>query len=138
MPGLLTCATTATQARPHMDIGDLLTAEAELRSAMLSSDVERLESLLSPRLLFVGLDGHALSRDQDIELHRAGRLRLTVLDTDVEVAAVHEGLAVTVVHANVAGTLDGMPFEGHFVYTRTWERVAERWQVVSAVCRRAD
>jgi len=114
---------------------ELLHAEAVLRTAMLASDIDTLDSLLSPELIFIGPHGEISTKADDIAMHRSGRLRLTVLFTQPLVLAVTGRVAVTVVDANLAGSVDGVGFEGLFRYTRTWIcDEHHHWQVLTAVC----
>lgn len=113
---------------------ELLHAEAILRAAMLASDTDTLDGLLSDALVFVGPNREICTKADDIALHRSGRLRLRVLLTQPLVVAVEGVVALTVTEANLAGSLDGVEFEGLFRYTRTWVFEEARWQVLTAVC----
>ena len=96
----------------------VLTAEAELRSAMLAGDVDALDRLLDADLVFTGLDGRVIGKAADLDAHRTGRLRLSRLDPS-ERHVVRCGPTVVVsVRVDLAGTYDGEPTGGAYRYTR--------------------
>ena len=55
-------------------------ADQKLRSAMLASDVQTLDQLIDDDLLFIGLDGSVLTKEDDLGFHRSGEQRITALD----------------------------------------------------------
>ncbi len=115
---------------PH-STDDLEAAELELQRAMVASDVVALDALLDDELEFVGPDGAVLTKAQDIEAHRSGRLRITELLVERQRVRVLEELGTTDVIATVAGTHEGAPFRTRLRYQRTW-RLGDAWTVVSA------
>ena len=52
-------------------------AEERLRAAMLTGDVSELDALIDDRLVFIGPDGGAYTKEDDLELHRSGAERVT-------------------------------------------------------------
>ena len=109
----------------------VLTAEAELRSAMLAGDVDALDRLLDADLVFTGLDGRVIGKAADLDAHRTGRLRLSRLDPS-ERHVVRCGPTVVVsVRVDLAGTYDGEPTGGAYRYTRVWCERPEGWRIVA-------
>lgn len=106
------------------------TLEESLRSAMLSSDVEALDALLDEGLMFVGVRGELLRKADDLELHRAGRLKLTRAEWRRVEVADHAHSAVSLVTADLAGTIDGSEFTGAVRYCRFWANTGAGWRVV--------
>lgn len=104
--------------------------EEALRIAMLTSDVEALDSLIADDLIFVGPSGDVFHKQDDLALHRSGRQKLTLAEwRSVEISAQGQA-AVTSVTAELAGTFDGAAFAGHFRYCRFWVKTASGWQVL--------
>ncbi|AEI65256.1 nuclear transport factor 2 family protein [Corallococcus macrosporus] len=113
---------------------DIQAAEAALRQAMLSSDVDTLDALLSDDLLFINHAGQLFDKEADLAPHRSGALRLTRLDfTEQQMRYLSAG-AVVVVRASVSGEFQGARFEGDFRYTRVWQLVDDAPQVITAHC----
>lgn len=110
----------------------LLAAEHALQSAQRAGDVDALDALLHPRCVGVGPDGSVFSKDDDLESHRSGALRITRLEEeslDVREDAVS---GVTRLVAAVEAIQGGSAVSARLVYTRLWARTDERWLVLAA------
>ncbi|GAA3217194.1 nuclear transport factor 2 family protein [Oerskovia jenensis] len=110
----------------------LLAAEHALQAAQRAGDVDALDALLHPRCVGVGPDGSVFSKDDDLESHRSGALRITRLEEeslDVREDAV---CGVTRLVAAVEAIQGGAAVSARLVYTRLWARTDERWRVLAA------
>lgn len=107
-------------------------AEERLRLAMLASDAAALDELISPELIFTNHLGHVLGKQDDVELHRTGLLKLhTLQPSEMQVQASAQ-LAVVSVRMRVAGAYGGAPFEEDLRYTRVWRIAANgNWEIVA-------
>jgi ketosteroid isomerase-like protein len=108
-------------------------SEEQLRRAMLASDVDTLDQLLDEALLFSSPTGDIIRKDDDLELHRSGRQRLTKLEPrELVVELFGDDIGIVTVLSEVAGTFDGQPFDGTFRYLRTWRREHHAsWRVIA-------
>jgi hypothetical protein len=115
-----------------MSIDDeILTCEAELRQAQLTGDVAALDRLLDERLLFTGIDGALASKQEDLSLHRSGRLRITKMEP-LDRHMLHlEGISVVSVGMDAVAIMDGTPVSATLRYTRVWHKRPEGWRVVA-------
>ncbi|MGS0897118.1 nuclear transport factor 2 family protein [Burkholderia stagnalis] len=105
--------------------------EAALRAAMLSNDVEALDTLLDDDLVFTVPGGQVISKDDDLSAHRAKLLRLDRLDLhDTHARAIGEMILV-ITKATLAGRFDTIAIDGTFAYTRLWRRSGAHWRVVA-------
>ncbi|MDA0573779.1 nuclear transport factor 2 family protein [Burkholderia gladioli] len=105
--------------------------EAALRDAMLANDVVTLSELIDDDLVFTAPDGQVLSKDDDLDAHRARLLRLHRLDI-IETRSRRVGeMVVTVTKADLAGHFGSTPIDGQFAYTRLWRASGERWRVIA-------
>jgi hypothetical protein len=105
--------------------------EERLRVAMLRSDVAELDALIADDLLFVGPGGGIHTKADDLQLHRSGLQQLSeAVWRAIEVRS-HGSTCVTVVTAQLSGTMMGEPFSGMFRYVRTWVAQEDLWQVVA-------
>ncbi|MGJ4801770.1 nuclear transport factor 2 family protein [Luteimonas sp. SDU82] len=104
--------------------------EESLRSAMLRSDIDALDTLLADGLIFVGAQGEVLRKEDDLELHRSGRLELTKAEWRCAELADQGHSAVSLVTADLAGSIDGSEFTGTFRYCRFWVETGAGWRVV--------
>ncbi|MFF7397801.1 nuclear transport factor 2 family protein [Achromobacter sp. NPDC008082] len=109
-------------------------AEEELRQAMLASDIAALSRLLDPGLLFTNHMGWTFTREDDLEAHRSGLLKIHGLDLSEWNIAVREACAVVSVQARITGSYNGVPANGTFRFMRTWAPDAEQnqWRVIAA------
>lgn len=108
--------------------------EQELRAAMMTSNCDELDRLISPDLVFTNQVGSRLSKDDDISAHKSGALRIERLDyTDKKVRVLGSSAIVCVV-ADVEGQYAGEPFSGRFAYTRLWHHSSGVWKIEAAHC----
>jgi ketosteroid isomerase-like protein len=109
--------------------------EKKLRNAMLSSDVETLDGLLSDEIVFTNQDGQRLSKADDLAAHRSGLLSIDRLEPRAEptIRVIGDSAIVTVT-VDLAGTYDGQPFGGAFAYSRMWHRHRDKWRIEAAHC----
>lgn len=104
----------------NMKTPDIEALEERLRLAMIASDVTELDYLISPRLMFVGPGGELVGKDDDLQAHRSGSIRLRsilVLERRIE---LFSSFAVVNVVAALEGTFGSTSFAGQFRYTRVW------------------
>ncbi|NVJ24756.1 nuclear transport factor 2 family protein [Myxococcus sp. AM011] len=113
---------------------DLLAAEESLRQAMLRGDVAALDALISDDLVFVNHTGQVFNKEMDLAAHRSGVLRFTRLEVSEPIIRYLSAGAVVIVSASVAGTHGGTPFEARLRYSRVWQWVDERPQIVTGQC----
>ncbi|MBR8036650.1 nuclear transport factor 2 family protein [Burkholderia vietnamiensis] len=105
--------------------------EIALRAAMLSNDVDALDTLLDDDLIFTVPTGQIISKHDDLAAHRAKLLRVDTLDfVEMRVQAIGE-MIVTATTVVLAGDFDGTPFSGRFAYTRLWRQAGDRWHVAA-------
>ncbi|CUI63001.1 nuclear transport factor 2 family protein [Achromobacter kerstersii] len=109
-------------------------AEEELRQAMLASDIAALSRLLDPELIFTNHMGWTFTREDDLDAHRSGLLKIHGLDLSEWNIAVREACAVVSVQARITGSYNGVPANGTFRFMRTWTPDAEQnqWRVIAA------
>ena len=109
--------------------------EERLRDAMLAGNAEELEQLLNAELAFVGPDGAVWTKDEDLNSHRQGRLRLTDLTLSERTYRRMGDVVVVIAKARLVGTYDDAPIAGDYRYTRVWRRLGteehDPWQVVA-------
>ncbi|WP_313621824.1 nuclear transport factor 2 family protein [Achromobacter sp.] len=115
-------------------IAGIQQAEERLRQAMLASDIAALEILLDPSLLFVNHMGWSVTREDDLDAHRSGLLKIHALDLSEQNVLPQGDCAVVSVLARISGSYNGVPANGTFRFMRTWARDAatDNWRVIAA------
>ena len=105
--------------------------EAALRQAQLASDVRELDRLVDDALVFVGPNGAVYGKQDDLDAHRRGSIRITRLEPSEERIQRFGHIAVVSVRMEMAGTFEGAAFAGPFRYTRVWRAQAGSWRIVA-------
>jgi hypothetical protein len=109
----------------------LRACETALRRAQLASDVAELDRLLDATLVFTGPNGLVYGKDDDLEAHRRGVIRITRLDPSEERVQRFGQIAVVSVRMEMAGAFEGVAFAGPFRYTRVWRAHGDSWRIVA-------
>jgi len=118
-------------ARAELSDASLHACEAALRQAQLASDVRALDRLVDDALVFTGPDGAVYGKQDDLDAHRRGLIRITRLDPSEERIQRFGPIAVVSVRMEMSGTFQGAAFAGPFRYTRVWRAEREGWRIVA-------
>jgi ketosteroid isomerase-like protein len=109
----------------------LRACEEALRKAQLASDVRELDRLLDDALVFTGPNGAVYGKQDDLDAHRRGIIRITRLEPSEERIQRFGDIAVVVVRMEMSGTFEGQAFAGPFRYTRVWRKHEDGWRIVA-------
>lgn len=105
--------------------------EERLRLAMLASDVDVLDELISPDLIFTNHLGQVFGKQDDLELHRSGVLKFHALESSELLVKVFGLLFVVLVRMQMSGTYGGSRFTADLRYTRIWRSSTNgSWRIV--------
>ena len=118
-------------ARAELSDASLNACEAALRQAQLASDVRALDRLVDDALVFTGPDGAVYGKQDDLDAHRRGLIRITRLEPSEERIQRFGHIAVVSVRMEMSGTFQGAAFAGPFRYTRVWRAHREGWRIVA-------
>lgn len=108
--------------------------EESLRKAMMASDIEILDELLSDDLIFVNHFGHLVTKEVDIEAHRTGLLNFTDVTFLEQKVILLEDSAVTITRVSLKGTYGVEPIEDEMCYTRVWQMINDECKVITGHC----
>jgi ketosteroid isomerase-like protein len=109
----------------------LLACEAALRQAQLTSNVQELDRLVDDALVFTGPNGAVYGKQDDLDAHRRGLIRITRLEPSEERVQRFGHIAVVSVRMEMSGTFEGAAFAGPFRYTRVWRAHENGWRIVA-------
>jgi hypothetical protein len=119
----------------NLDVGpseaSLHACEMALRRAQLTSDVGELDRLVDDELVFTGPNGAVYGKQDDLDGHRRGIIRISRLDPSEERIQHFGNIAVVSVRMEMSGTFEGAPFAGPFRYTRVWRADGDSWRIVA-------
>jgi hypothetical protein len=105
--------------------------EMALRRAQLTGDVGELDRLVDDELVFTGPNGAVYGKQDDLDGHRRGIIRITRLEPSEERIQHFGNIAVVSVRMEMSGTFEGAPFAGPFRYTRVWRADGDSWRIVA-------
>ena len=106
-------------------------AEELLRRAMLTSDVELLDALISPNLVFTTHFGSVISKHDDLQVHQGGALKFHTIElSEQKIFAISDVMFVSV-RARVTGIFGNSQFQDDIRFSRFCQKTSEHsWQVV--------
>ncbi len=108
-------------------------SERRLRNAMLQSNINALDELLSDDLIFTNHLGHLMTKQDDLEAHRSGMLNIETLIPSEEHIQIKGDVAVVTMKVRISGSFAGVSSENDFRFTRIWARSSNNtWQIIAA------
>lgn len=111
----------------------ILQAEERLRLAMLNSDVNTLNELLAPELIFTNHLGQVLGKQDDLNAHQSGTLKIQVLTPSEQYIQLRGNIAIVTVRVHLVGSYAGIASDHDFRFTRVWTLSSmDTWQIVAA------
>ncbi len=112
----------------------IVKSEESLRLAMLQSDVNALNELLAPELIFTNHLGQMLTKKDDLAAHQSGTLKIDVWElSEEQIRLIGDNVAIVSVRVHLSGRYAGARSEADFRFTRIWApSSAGAWRVVAA------
>ncbi|MCH4168325.1 MAG: nuclear transport factor 2 family protein [Streptococcaceae bacterium] len=104
--------------------------EARLRKAMLNSDVEELNQLLSENLKFVNHFGQVVTKADDIKSHQTGEFSMTSIEIKSQDLYISDGAIITISDVELEVVIASQASSDHLIYTRVWQKIGNDWQVI--------
>ena len=110
----------------------ILEAEERLRLAMLNSDVNALDRLLAPELIFTNHLGQVLRKQDDLNAHQSGLLNIETLIPSEQYIQLLGNVALVTVRVHLVGSYAGVISNCDFRFTRVWTLSShDTWQIVA-------
>ncbi len=110
----------------------IINCEERLRQAMLRSDVDALDELLSSELVFTNHLGQIMSKDDDLNAHKSGLLKLNEIILSDNKISHYGDVVVVTVKAHIIGSYDGAESDSDFRFTRVWNKESNKlWKIVA-------
>lgn len=111
---------------------EIVDLEVRLKTAMLESNINELDKLISDQLIFADHLGRVLSKDDDLEAHKSDDLNIDKIELSEQVIKCFGELAVVSVLAEITGQYKGVLSNGIYRFTRVWTQEAGQWKIVTA------
>ena len=115
----------------HAIEDQIILLEEKLVAAIKSGDINVLEELLHDDLVFNIPSGLTISKIEDIENYRAGKMivdELAIADRIIRVFGSVASVAVTV---HLKATNEGQNIDGTYRYLRVWKFMNGLWQIIA-------
>ncbi|MFB9240264.1 nuclear transport factor 2 family protein [Massilia antarctica] len=111
----------------------IIALEEQLRLAMLAADVDALDRLIAPGLLFTTHMGEVIGKRQDLDMHRSGLLKFRVIAAAERQIEADARLGVMSARMNLVGSFGESPFNLDLRCTRTWRAPDDggQWQIIA-------
>ena len=107
--------------------------ERRLCNAMLGSDLDELDALLADDLVFTDHLGGLWGKQDDLDAHRSGMIKVKTVAASEERIRLLDGVAIVNVRLEISGTFGSAEASGAFRFTRVWMPGQNgQWQVVTA------
>jgi ketosteroid isomerase-like protein len=117
---------------------EVIRVENDLLQAMLKSDVNELDRLISDQLTFAAHTGGIFSKKDDLEAHRSGMIKIECITASDRIIKVFEDFAVVFVLLNIKGSFFGELSEGNFRFSRVWMKEGDGLKIVSGHSTKID
>jgi ketosteroid isomerase-like protein len=105
--------------------------EMQWRQAQVSNDIGVIDHLLADDYVGISANGTIQSKAQALAQHKAGTIRITVLDLDDLKIRLYGDTAVVTSKADVQGVNGESDISGKYRYTRVYNRRLGQWKIVS-------
>lgn len=111
----------------------ILTLEDQLKTAMMSSDTVVLDQLLDDDLIFTNHLGQIMSKNDDLEAHRTGFVKISSIEQSEWQIKLKENIAIVSVLSRIHGEFGGEESNAALRFTRIWQKNKnDEWQVTAA------
>lgn len=111
---------------------EVVEAENRLFAAQIESNVDLLEQLLHDDLIALAPTGQVLTKEMDLNSHRAKTLIIEDASTVIDEIKIAGDTALSVVTMTAKGKMTGAPVEGRFRYFRVWKRFDGTLKLIGA------
>lgn len=111
---------------------EVVEAENRLFAAQIESNVDLLEQLLHDDLIALAPTGQVLTKEMDLNSHRAKTLIIEDASTVIDEIKIAGDTALSIVTMTAKGKMTGAPVEGRFRYFRVWKRFDGTLKLIGA------
>lgn len=111
---------------------NVVEAENKLFSAQRVSDVDILDQLLHDDLIAVGPTGKIVTKEMDLNSHRAKTMIIEEASTEIDDIKITGDTALSIVMMTAKGKVMETPLEGNFRYFRVWKQFDDTLKVIGA------
>lgn len=105
--------------------------ENQLLDAMRTANVEILDKLIHPDLLFNSAMGQTITKEIDLEAYRSGLMVVNKISTSDQQINIIDNTAVVAVTIDMDGKYGTQAISGKVRFLRVWKQCDKGWQVIA-------
>jgi hypothetical protein len=113
---------------------DIEKMEFLLVEGIKSSDIDFLDKTIHDDLLCIAPDGKTITKQMDLNAHKAGEMVVDKLDAQIEDIRIIGDTAVSTTVYDAKGKMLGNPIEATLKYIRVWKMFPDGLKVIAASC----
>ena len=106
--------------------------EERIQIAMVNSDLNEVNALLSDDLLATGPDGRLINKADDLAALQSGLLHVERMEPLESAVKLLPDSAIVYKLIKMQGSIANQPFAGLYRFTRVWTNQSGNWQVIAA------
>lgn len=105
--------------------------ENQLLDAMLNANVETLNRLIHPDLLFNSAMGQTITKEMDLESYRSGLMIVNSITASDQQINIIEDTAVVAVTIDINAKYGVQDISGKVRFLRVWKKIESRYQIIA-------
>lgn len=105
--------------------------ENQLLDAMLNANVETLNRLIHPDLLFNSAMGKTITKEMDLESYRSGLMIVNSITASHQQINIIEDTAVVAVTIDINAKYGVQDISGKVRFLRVWKKIESRYQIIA-------
>lgn len=105
--------------------------EKRLIDAMLNANIETLDQLIHPDLLFNSAMGQTITKDIDLQSYSSGLMKIDSINASDQQVNIIGDTAVVAVTIDMNGAYGAQPISGKVRFLRVWKLGDNDWQVIA-------
>ena len=109
----------------------VLSKEKELLDAMKNSDIDKLDELIHPDLIFNIPNGLTTTKMMDIEAYRSGNMSIQTIESENELINIIGDTVIVSVVIKMKGNFNNQSFNGKFRFLRVWKKINNQWKIIA-------
>ena len=109
--------------------------EDRLREAQLEGDIEELSHLIDDDIVFSGLDGSVVGKEDDLNLHKMEEFTITRMNLISREIHQFENTVVVNVLMDACAVFNGQSQADKIRYIRVWHKFPDGWRIISGSMR---
>lgn len=112
-------------------IEEIKELENQIYKAMINSDINVIDRLISDDILFTAHTGQIFTKEMELASYNSGNIKVnSVIPSEQLIKVLNETTVAVSVLLEISGVFNGEPASGKFRFTRIWIKSDSSWQVV--------